>query len=293
MEKIKGIKLSLIILTYNSSGLIKACLDSVYQYNDLEPGELEIIVVDNSGDEEKIKLESILADYPAILYIKNSNKGYGQGNNVGIKKSKGSIISVMNPDVLLIKPIFKEVLKKFNADAQLAMLGGKQLGHLDTSFFIRPEKEFFIITLFLGLFFNKINYYNQNFMFLSGAFLFFDKKKFEEIGLFDEQIFLYCEEPDVTKRFLKKGYRTSFEKEMTYRHLIDGRNDLSDFTFKAGIASTSYYFKKFNMNYSFFLRQKVFSFMIKYHIHKLLGQNDKAQSAKFFLKKFREVLNNN
>ena len=60
MEKIKGIKLSLIILTYNSSGLIKACLDSVYQYNDLEPGELEIIVVDNSGDEEKIKLESIL-----------------------------------------------------------------------------------------------------------------------------------------------------------------------------------------------------------------------------------------
>lgn len=290
MEKIKGIKLSLIILTYNSSGLIKACLDSVYQYNDLEPGELEIIVVDNSGDEEKIKLESILADYPAILYIKNSNKGYGQGNNVGIKKSKGSIISVMNPDVLLIKPIFKEVLKKFNADAQLAMLGGKQLGHLDTSFFIRPEKEFFIITLFLGLFFNKINYYHQNFMFLSGAFLFFDKKKFEEIGLFDEQIFLYCEEPDATKRFLKKGYRTSFEKEMTYRHLIDGRNDLSDFTFNAGIASSSYYFKKFNMNYSFFLKQKVFSFKLKYHLHKLLKQNEKAQSSLFFFNKFREVL---
>lgn len=292
MNQINDIKLTLVILTYKSSELIGGCLDSVNKYNDLEPGELEIIVVDNSPHDEKIKLESVLANYPDVQFIKNSKNGYGQGNNIGIKKSKGRIVSVMNPDVLLIKPIFKEVLKKFNADAQLAMLGGKQLGHLNTSFYIRPEKEFFIITLFLGLFFNKINYYNQNFMFLSGAFLFFDKKKFEEIGLFDEQIFLYCEEPDVTKRFLKKGYRTSFEKEMTYRHLIDGRNDLSDFTFNAGIASSSYYFKKFNMNYSFFLRQKVFSFMIKYHIHKLFGQNDKAQSAEYFLKKFREVLNN-
>jgi hypothetical protein len=57
-------------------------------------------------------------------------------------------------------------------------------------------------------------------------------------------------------------------------------------------ASTRYYFKKFNMNYSFFLKQKVFSFKLKYHIHKLFGQNDKAQSAEYFLKKFREVLNN-
>lgn len=46
------------------------------------------------------------------------------------------------------------------------------------------------------------------------------------------------------------------------------------------------------MNYSFFLRQKVFSIMLKYHIHKLFGQNDKARSAEYFLKNLRELLNN-
>lgn len=49
----------------------------------------------------------------------------------------------MNPDVLFVKPIFQEALNMFNVNENLAMIGGKQLGGGDISYWIRPEYDFF------------------------------------------------------------------------------------------------------------------------------------------------------
>ncbi|ROI07156.1 glycosyltransferase [Kaistella haifensis] len=286
-------KISIVIVTYNSINLIKDCIDSIYRYNDLQKDQIEIIVVDNSSEDEGRKLKSFLdTNYPQeIRFFKNENLGYGHGNNIGIRAASGEVIAIMNPDVVLIEPVFVKVIKKFKKNKKLAMIGGKQYGHVNTSFYIRPEKEFFIITLFLGLLFNRVNYYNENFMFLSGALLFLDKEKFESIEMFDENIFLYCEEPDVTLRFLEKGYKTAFDKNITYRHLIDGRNDMSDFTFKTALKSTQYYFKKFNFNHKRFIKQKIFSFKIKALIHKLLHQNQKYETARLFYNRYMSEKN--
>ena len=69
-------------------------------------------------------------------------------------------------------------------------------------------------------------------MFLSGAFLLLDKTRFEKIGMFDENIFLYCEESDITKRALQHGYSTDFLSDVTYDHLIDDREKLNIKTLK-------------------------------------------------------------
>ena len=75
------IRLSLIILTYNSEKDIYDCLQSVYQYNDIG-NSLEVIVVDNFTQmRDKINLQ-----YPDVKVIANTkNGGYGQGNNIGIR----------------------------------------------------------------------------------------------------------------------------------------------------------------------------------------------------------------
>lgn len=290
MEKVKRVELSIIILTYNSLGFIEGCLNSVYKYNDLPEGELEIIVVDNSDAVEGQKIKTLLSEkYPSVRFIKNKNLGYGQGNNVGIKEARGRIVSVMNPDVELVEPLFRKVLNQFAHHPKLAMLGGKQIGRLDISTYFRPEKEIFILTLVLGVLCNRLNYYNPHLMFLSGAFLFLDKAKFEEIGLFDENLFLYCEEPDITIRFLKRGYTTYYDKSFRYNHLIGDRDDFSEFTFQESIKSINYYFKKHNFNLSFYYKQKKISYFIKYQIHKLLGQKDKAETSFIYYHKYRDT----
>lgn len=281
-------KLSIIIVTFNSMRLIKDCIDSIYKYNDLSDFQLEIIVVDNSSEEEGAVIKKFLEDHydDKIVFFKNQNLGYGHGNNIGVKAAKGDIIAIMNPDVLVTQPVFSRVVRSFSKDPKLALLGGKQYGRKDISFYIRPEKEIHFITLFLMILFNRLNIFNAKYMFPSGAFLFIRKRAFEAIGLFDEKIFLYCEEPDITERFKKEGYTIRYDKNIPYKHLIDDRNDISNYSFNEALISTEYYFNKFSYNFEFFIKQKIVSYKLMLFFAKIFGNKELQNKFRIIGDKF-------
>jgi N-acetylglucosaminyl-diphospho-decaprenol L-rhamnosyltransferase len=84
-------KLSAVIVTWNSAADIDACIDSI-NYGE----EFEVIVVDNaSGDEtrEKLKMHHHLR-----IVTNNSNLGYAAANNQGIKLATGEYVLLLNPD---------------------------------------------------------------------------------------------------------------------------------------------------------------------------------------------------
>ena len=119
------IRLSLIILTYNSEKDIYDCLQSVYQYNDIG-NSLEVIVVDNNSQHFTQMRDKINLQYPDVKVIANTkNGGYGQGNNIGIRAASAPIVSIMNPDVRLITPVFKTFVEVLSQDENI-MCGGKQ-----------------------------------------------------------------------------------------------------------------------------------------------------------------------
>lgn len=275
-----SVKISIIIVTYKSENYMPECLQSIYENNDLKKDELEIVIVDNSSENDHQKLLMVISGFnklPLKIIHNNKNGGYGQGNNLGIKEAKGTIINIMNPDVLLTKPIFSEVVSKFK-DKNLALLGGKQIGRRDISFYIRQEFDFFIFTMPLNLLLNKINVYREKYMFLSGAYLFIDKQKFEEIGLFDEVFFMYNEESDITKRFLQKKYRTEYDSSLIYKHLIDDRPHDEKAISKEHIKSNIYYFKKFNLNINRYFWQKQKSYLFLSYFCKIIGKKEKAKN---------------
>lgn len=256
-------KLSIIIVTYNSLEDILNCIDAIYDKSDMGEEFLEIIVVDNSSAEVFKTMEKMIENkygYTIQIIHNYENKGYGQGNNVGIKNALSDIVCVINPDVLLQNSCFSRILDCFKKDTKLAVIGGKQLGGINLSFWIRPEFELFIITTPLCLLLNKLNLYFQRFFFLSGALLFIDKNKFEDIGGFDEEIFLYCEEADVTKRFLQFGFRTKFDKSIVYRHLIDERGEVGESTFNLQMKSLQYYLQKYDYSFSKFINKRLLSY---------------------------------
>jgi len=53
---------------------------------------------------------------------------------------------------------------------------------------------------------------------VSGAFMFFDAKKFEDVGGFDPNIFLFYEEMDICQRLKHKGYTTVFYPDSSFTH---------------------------------------------------------------------------
>ncbi len=290
------VDLSIIIVCYKSDAFITGCLDSIFTWSDLPQQSYEIIIVDNSPSEyAERSFASIRQRYPHqnIQLIANpSNGGYGQGNNLGIKAARGQYLCIMNPDIKLIQPIFQSVLDRFQQLPQMAMLGGKQLGGKDLSYYMKPEYEFHLITGTVTRFCNKLNLYHNDFMYLSGALLFIDKAKFEEIGLFDENIFMYFEEPDITRRFSKINYSSWFDHQLPYLHLISDRGRMTDSGLEVWLDSVQYYFSKFNCSAAAYLKQWLIFYHVLLLIYTLTGNRDSKQETAEIISQFKKKLRN-
>lgn len=260
-----AIKISIVIVTYNSQLYIKKCLDSIFKYNDVG-ASLEVIVVDNSPKTPAAQLSALLQEfYPnQVKYIKNDkNGGYGQGNNLGIQQASGDYIAIMNPDITLTESLFQDAIQRLEGDSKLGIIGYKQIGGLDLAFYFRPEFYLPILTVLLTKVCNVLGVFNQKFMFLSGAFFFTTKASFEKIGNFDERLFLYCEESDVANRFLKSGFSMHYNGSKSYLHEMDSREKMSPAGFQYFLDSVLYYLGKFSFSKERYLSKLILDLQFK------------------------------
>lgn len=265
-------KISIIIVTYNSQLYIRKCLDSIFEYNDVG-ALLEVIIVDNSSKEIANQLLEIIQEYypNQVKFIKNDkNGGYGQGNNLGIKQSQGEYIVIMNPDIIMTESLFKDAIQRLEKDIKIGIIGYKQKGGLDLSFYFRLEFYLPILTTLLNILCNKMGWFNQKHMFLSGAFFFTSKESFDKIGNFDEALFLYCEESDVTNRFLKSGFSIQYDGSKSYLHKMDGREKMSSAGFRYFLDSVLYYLDKFSFSKEKFLGKLIIDLNFKKMIYSVL-----------------------
>ena len=215
-------RLSIIIVTYKSEHDIYDCLDSIWMYCDIPHEELEVIVVDNSPKSDE--MFSILREKyknDIILIHNTHNGGYGQGNNVGIRQATAPVILIMNPDVRLCQHIFDTALKAFEKDHQLCMYGMKQMlsptVKSPLSFDCSRLMNGYLIP-FVAKLCNKFDIYMPSMMYLAGSCFFISKSKFEKVGLFDEDIFMYGEEEDIHYR-LKKQFGPHFTYNSSIRYI--------------------------------------------------------------------------
>lgn len=220
--------LSIIIVTYHSEKDIYDCVQSIQKYADIPIQDIELIVVDNSQppsfDMYK-RLKEIWGEN-IILKTNSKNGGYGQGNNVGVRLATAPIIMIMNPDVRLIMPAFKEVLEIFKHDTRTTIVGMRQMispTKYGASFAATRTLPGWISNLITVLG-NRLQIYISRWMWFSGSCFFIDKYKFEDIGLFDEGNFMYGEENDIHYRLTKRyGSHMHYCSNIRYLHLTSER----------------------------------------------------------------------
>lgn len=286
-------KISIIIVTHNSDKLIYDCLSSIFTHNDIN-NDLEVIIVDNVSNNVDEMFFNIKAEYgDRVILIKNTiNGGYGQGNNVGIKASTAPIIMIMNPDVRLISPIFNKVNMHFS-DPSVAMLGMRQMVSVEKQglSFSAPPNNFPILSLFGIKICNIFQIYIQNKMYFLGASFFIRKNIFEEIGLFDENIFMYGEEIDVHYRLngYYKPIKIKYDKNLKYIHLIDGR-PLSDMAFFNDLQSGLYLCEKFNLDKRKYIKNKIILIKLWIIIEQIRGNKRRVIYYKNILNKISSYI---
>ena len=224
-------KLSIIIVTYKSENNIYDCLASVWQYCDLPREALEVIVVDNSPESEPMftRLRELYGSDVTLIH-NTHNGGYGQGNNVGIRRATAPVIMIMNPDVRLMEPVFKTAVEAFENDQRLVLCGFTQRladGSMGRSTsWVNTVHPYIAEPLRLAT--GKLNLFWSRYMFVTGACFFLRKESFVKAGLFDEQIFMYGEEEDIHNRLMNiKGARMKYLRHFSYLHL---HPEVSDFS---------------------------------------------------------------
>ena len=246
--------LSIIILSYNSKEHLKELLPSVFGSegmnfadkelpptpplekggNNITPslfqregrGELytaEIIIVDNGSTDGTFKWLEEFQSKSENSYncrnfqiIKNQNTGFAHGNNLGIKKSSGKYILLLNPDTKVQPDTFKTMIEFMESRSDVGIAGCKIIkpdGTLDLACrrrFPNPANSF--KTLFLkdrtDYNYTKIDE-NQSMKVDSvvGAFLFIRRSVIDKIGLLDESFFMYGEDLDWCWRCKESGFK--------------------------------------------------------------------------------------
>lgn len=277
-------KVSVIIVAYNSDEVIFDCLDSIDIFNNLER-ELEVIVVDNSPSNSIFEhLSSYRNKSFCFKYIHNpSNGGFGQGNNIGIDASIGEYLLILNPDTILVEPIFDDLISTMSNEA--ISLSGFRLvdkeGNDNDSIGLLPQLNYiYIPRKILNFFVINLNIFTS-FVYPWGASLVIRRSDFIKYGKFDENIFLCNEEPDLALRIKNRNTKIINKKII---HLEGHTTTVPEYRFKAWLASTEYYFEKHHLNYRRFL----YLFLIRNYSKKILkflvnNNNDKERAVHLFL----------
>ena len=204
-------KLSIVIVNYNVRTYLEQCLQSVAKA--LEGIEGEVFVVDNHSDDDSV--ETVKTQYPWVRLIKNSeNIGFARANNIAIRQSTGDYVLLLNPDTVVGEQTLREVLRFMEAHPK-AGGAGVMMHNADGS--LAPESRRAIPTpwvSFLKMLGLTKRYYMSHLSWdnpgridvISGAFCFLRKKALDEIGLLDEDFFMYGEDIDLSYRLLKGGW---------------------------------------------------------------------------------------
>ena len=216
---------SIILVCWNNKSYLEPCLKSLYEA-DLQ-FRFEIIVVDNgSTDGSQAMLEE---KFPGVRIIQNdSNVGLSKASNQGIEVSDSKYILLLNNDTIVNGPSLNSMVAFLDSHPDAGASGGRLLNP-DGSFqagyavFSTLWEEILIATR-LGEF-NKKGYpshFDTNQItavgWLSSACLLLRSTALDQVGLLDEEYFIYGDEADLQYRLNQSGWKVYYLPEATTIH---------------------------------------------------------------------------
>lgn len=218
---------------------------------------VRLYIVDNSPTD---KLKNIFNDSRVEYIFMNSNNGFGAGHNVIMRNPEmmGKYHLVLNPDVSFKRGTLEKLYDYMENNLDIGNVMPKIIypdGELQYLCKLLPTPQDWIIRMFLPIrsIKNKIDYnlemrfadYNRemNVPYLSGCFMFLRRTVIEQIGVFDEGIFMYGEDTDLNRRIYKR-YRTMYYPEVTITHNFEKGSHKSFRLLWIHIKAAIYYLNK-------------------------------------------------
>jgi N-acetylglucosaminyl-diphospho-decaprenol L-rhamnosyltransferase len=205
-------RVTVIVVTYNSAATIVGCLRAVESAS--KRLDLHILIVDNDSSDETLALvDSIRFSIPVRILSGGGNRGYGAGNNIGLRAASAEdspfdAVLVLNPDVVLTPDSIDELFSTLIAHPTVGAVSPR----LSDAIPNLEERGTYALALrslwgwpmkrrFMGN--DQLVEVDR----LPGSCLLIRPEALAKVEGFDEAYFMYWEEIDLCRRLGKAGYQ--------------------------------------------------------------------------------------
>jgi N-acetylglucosaminyl-diphospho-decaprenol L-rhamnosyltransferase len=229
---------SAVIVTYNARPWIERSIESIR-------GDVrELIVVDHGSTDGTV--EVVRERFPEARVLERENRGFGAGNNAGMREASGDYVLLLNPDAWFLGDGLEQLVAFAEEHPEAGVVGPKLLhpdGSLQRSVRADPTpwriaKEWFYLRklaprsrIFNAYHGGPVDYESvYEAEWLGGACLLVRRTALDEVGGFDEDFFLFSEELDWCYRFRQHGWKVLLFPGAAVTHVIGASNDPRRYT---------------------------------------------------------------
>jgi GT2 family glycosyltransferase len=221
-------------VNWKTPRLLAQCLDSLYK--DSGSDSFEIWVVDNNSGDDSLEVLSQYEKAKNVKVIANKdNVGFSKACNQVIPGASGQYVLLLNPDTFVQGDAVSTMAQFLNANPDVGAVGPKVLnpdGTLQLACrrsFPSPAASFYRLTYMSKFFPNNKEFAKYNLTYedpdklievdaLSGSAMMLRKDVIDQIGLMDEDIFMYGEDIDWCWRVKEAGYKVMYLPQSVVYH---------------------------------------------------------------------------
>ena len=224
MRSVSGtVDISVVIVGWNARHYLELCLDSLAKAPPRR--SMEVWVVDNASTDDSVQM--IETTFPWVKLIKSSeNLGFSKGNNIAIRQCQGRYIALVNPDVIVFPGCLDALADFLDENPRVGDVGPRVLNP-DMSMQSTCRRfptlwNNFCSTIGLATKFKDSRFFAGEHMFyfahdrtlavdvIVGCFSMIRREAFDEVGLLDENLFMYGDDVDWCRRAWNAGWQVVF-----------------------------------------------------------------------------------
>ncbi len=223
MDRANPPSISIIIVSRNTRELLRTCLQSIRDHQ----GDLAVETIVVESDSQDGSGAMVREAFPEVILLEpGENTGFARGNNLALRRARGEAILLLNPDTRLTPGALPTLRDALLADPTVGVVG-PCLRYSDGT--VQPSRRRFP-TLSTAMVESTLvqewwpghpalaRYYMhdqpdnapQDVDWLVGACLLVRRSVFAAVGLLDERLFLYAEEPEWCWRVRRAGWRVRY-----------------------------------------------------------------------------------
>ena len=220
-----NVDVSIIIVSWNTRDILRDCLNSVYAQT--EKVDFEIIIIDNASSDGSV--EMVRQEFPKVTLIANkNNRGFASANNQGMNVAHGRYTLLLNSDTIVLDGAIEKTVLHADQEPDVGVIGCQALwpdGKRQNTCFRFPTLKLVMLGAFLFFreakpfqraFLHPDRYLNRDFGqtndvdVVAGCYFLVRREVIEQVGVFDEDFFMYGEEAEWCQRAAKRGWRIQY-----------------------------------------------------------------------------------